>query len=219
MFPNWRSNKNVPGKRMSVLSRILLSTTIGAGAALFVVVFVYGLMLSGAIQIPSWTPKSASIFAQIIAHPPDCCDYLVNEEYDISKKGFTRTFTFKNKYAGRHAIGLLLEGHTYDMDCAPHHGLPPTKLKLKFDFYSGKSLILSKQCETSEIYYRDAFFFSIGDEPNGLWLNSYECPDELPIDEPITCQVTVVDPDPALQATPGPTRFFIQRWCDDPPYL
>lgn len=197
---------------MISLRLILVVMTIGLATMLVVSGLVYCLMLTGTIGIPSWTPKSASLLAQRTACPADRDDFLVDDDFDTSAKGFTKSFEFTNKYAGRHAIGLLLGGYTDHMYFSAKNGLPAIKLKLEFSFFLEESLVLSK-----EIEYFSPFPPWKG-HWGGLWLNSYECPENLPIGEPITCQVKVIEPDTALHTTYGPTRFFVMKWDDDPPF-
>jgi hypothetical protein len=163
------------------------------------------LLLQGKIAISKWTPKGLSIMAQATAPPADLDELLVSVPLDIAAKGSTAEAHFTNKYAGRYDVGVLLSGYnSYWMD-KPRHGLASLKLKLHVEFFSRQSLLLVRGVDA------DAGPFCSPHTGNGLWLSSYECPDDLPLDEEITCHVTVVEPDRELSVRFGSAIFFMQK--------
>lgn len=155
----------------------------------------------------STTPKTMRRFMQALAPPKDLYDYLINESLDISEKGLTKRFEFRNKYPGRHDIGILLAKFSDDLYFRPLSQRHILKLKMEVNVYSQDALILSRVVENKY----DPF---IGRKGNGFSFITYESPRDLPIDKLIICEVKVLEPDDQLNTTYGPVRFYIRKMSD-----
>jgi len=157
--------------------------------------------------LSSNAPDVMKLIVLAVAPPKDLYDYLINEELDISKKGFTKKFEFKNKYVGRHGVGILLDKFTDDLYFVPLSQRHNLKLKMEVNFYVQNSLILSHVVENKYSPF-------IGRKWSGFYFFTYDSPKDLPLDKLITCEVKVIEPDRTLNATYGPARFYINKMSD-----
>ncbi len=186
--------------QMGIMSSlaILLSILIFAMLAIF--------LLNRSI-LSSNAPKATRLLALAIVPPKDLYDYLINEELDISEKGVVKRFEFKNKYVGRHDVGVLLDKFSDDLYFKPLSERYRLKLKMEVNFYSQNLLILSRVVENKY----DPF---IGRKGNGFSFFTYDSPKDLPLDKLITCEVKVVEPDGTLNTVYGPAKFYIKKMSD-----
>ena len=157
--------------------------------------------------LSSNSPKAMNLLALAIAPPKDLYEYLIDEELNISEKGLIRRFEFKNKYAGRHDIGVLLEKFSDDLYFVPLSRRYKLKLRMEVNFYLQNSLILSRIVE-------DKYEPFIGRRGKGFSFIIYDSPKDLPLDKLVTCEVKILEPDNKLSTTYGPVRFFIGKMSD-----
>ena len=144
----------------------------------------------------------------MFAPPKDLYDLLIKEELDISKKGLIKRFEFKNKYAGRHDGGVLLDRFTNDLYFVPLSQRYQLKLKMEVNFFVQNSLILSR-------VVADEYSPFVGvRKGSGFSFFIYECPKDLPVNKLITCEVIVIEPDSTLNTFYGPVRFYIKKNWD-----
>lgn len=139
--------------------------------------------------------------------PKDIYDYLINESLDITEKGLTKKFEFKNKYSGHHSIGILLDKFSDDLYFKPLSQRYILKLKMEVNFYSQSTLILSRVIENK-------YYPFIGKRGNGWGFITYKSPLDLPLDKVIVCEVKILEPDDKLSTTLGPVRFYIKKDSD-----
>jgi hypothetical protein len=157
--------------------------------------------------LSSNAPDAMKLIVLAVATPKDFYDYMINEELDISNKGFTKRFEFKNKYVGRHSVGILLDKFTDDLYFVPLSQRYNLKLIMEVDFYTQNSLFLSHVVENKYSPF-------IGHKLSGFSFFTYDCPKDLPLDKIITCEVKVIEPDSTLNAAYGPARFYIKKMSD-----
>ena len=145
------------------------------------------------------------LMVQMLAPPRDLYRYLVREEIDFRKKGLIRRFEYRNKYLGNHEVGILLDNFSDDLYLSPH----PYKLKSKVEikFYIKHKLVLSRVLDEKYQPFNGA-------TGNGFSLMYYKCPVDLPLDDTILCEITIVEPDVYLFNTYGPVNFFIRKMSD-----
>lgn len=186
--------------------QIGVMSSFGVLLSILILIVLAILLLNRAI-LSSNAPKAMRLVVSAIAPPKDYYDYLVNEKLDISEKGLTKRFEFKNRYAGWHDVGVLLEKFTDDLYFVPLSKRYNLKLKMKVNFYVQNSLILSRDVENTY----DPF---IGRKGKGFIFITYDCPKDLPLDKLITCEVKVVEPDSTLSAVYGPARLYIRKMSD-----
>jgi len=178
------------------------------GVLLSILIFiVLSILLLNRSILSSNTPKAMRLMVLAIAPPKDLYDYLINEELDVSKKGLIKRFEFKNKYAGWHDVGVLLDRFTDDLYFVPLSQRYNLKLKMEVNFYVQNSLVLSRVVENKY----DPF---IGRKEKGFSFITYDCPKDLPLNKLITCEVKVIEPDSTLNTAYGPARFYIKKMSD-----
>ena len=159
------------------------------------------------IGLTSSYPETVRRFMRAIAPPKDLYDFLINEDLDVRERGLIKRFEFRNKYSGRHDIGILLDKFSDDLYFKPFSQRYILKLKMEVNFYLQNSLVLSRVVENKY----DPF---IGRKGNGFSFITYEAPKDLPINELITCEVKVIEPDKQLYAAYGSVRFYIRKMSD-----
>jgi len=135
--------------------------------------------------------------------PKDYFDYLVNESLDISQIG-TKKFEFRNKYKGKHSVKIVLENFPDDLYFSKNNQIV-WKLKFKIDFYVKDSLVFSSTKNLMEPF--------VGKD-SGYFILIYECPKDLPINQKIICNVTIIEPDYIFTNKYGPVRFCINKMSD-----
>lgn len=140
--------------------------------------------------------------------PDDYYRPIVNEELDVSVKGLTKKFEFKHKYDRAYDAGIMLKN--YGVNNNDHYKsltkrYKPT-LKLEIKFYVDNVLVLSKVSEEPSPF--------LGLYGDGMMLIYYRCPDDLPLNKQIVCEVKVIEPDKYLQDNYGPASFYIAKMSD-----
>ena len=140
---------------------------------------------------------------QFFAPPSDLYEFMLNEPVDLSAGSSTISYTFTNKYAGKHTIGLLLRNWAM----YPPTNIPPT-FSLVFTF-SPQSQRMSQATVTNALY---PFWGLRGD---GIALLEYTTPHDLPINQPITMTVRVNRADPKLQEKHGPIAVYVQKQSEE----
>ncbi len=185
---------------MSVMSSVAILLSIS-------LLIVLAILLLNRTILKSDFPKAIRLFVMAFAPPKDLYDDLINEELDISKKGLIKRFEFKNKYAGRHDVGILLDKFTDDLYFKPLSQRYALKLKMEVNFYVQNSRVLSRVVENKY----DPF---IGRTSKGFSFITYDSPKDLPLDNLIICEVKVVEPDITLNTAYGPARFYVKKMSD-----
>lgn len=151
-------------------------------------------------------PKKLRGLIELFVPPKDLYSRLVEEEIDISTKGAQKSFKFKNKYFRTHSVGLMSRGFNADWYFRWREDrITPLRLEVSF-FVDGKKLL-------SKVVGEDCSPF-IGRKNGGFSLMLYDCPEDLPIDQLITCEVRVIQPDEAMYQTYGPIECYIQKRSD-----
>jgi hypothetical protein len=186
--------------------QIIVMSSFGVLLSILILTVLAIIILNKSI-LSSNTPDVMKLIVLAVAPPKDFYDYLINEEIDVSKKGFTKRFEFKNKYVGRHVVGILLDNFTDDLYFVPLSQRYNLKLIMEVNFYTQNALILSHLVENTYSPF-------IGRKWSGFSFFTYDCPKELPLDKIITCQVKVIEPDSKLNTAYGPARFYINKMSD-----
>jgi hypothetical protein len=186
--------------------QIIVMSSIGVLLSVLVLTVLALFILNKSI-LSSNAPDVMKLIVLAVAPPKDFYDYLINEELNVSTKGFTKRFMFKNKYVGRHIVGILLDKFTDDLYFVPIVQRYNLKLIMEVNFYTQNSLILSHLVENKYSPF-------IGRKWSGFSFFTYDCPKDLPLDKLITCEVKVIEPDSTLNAAYGPARFYINKTSD-----
>jgi hypothetical protein len=171
------------------------------------VVIVFSIFLFNGLILSSNAPKAIRLLVQAVAPPEDLYSYLVIQDLDISEKGLIKRFEFKNKYAGWHEAGIVLDNFPDDLYFKPLSQRYNLKLKMKVNFYFQNTLILSHVIENE-------YHPFLGRRGNGFSLTSYDSPNDLPLNKLITCEVIIIAPDKELSIAYGPVRFYISKESD-----
>lgn len=150
-------------------------------------------------------PKSIKLLSQGVLRPKDLYSELVRGEIDISHKGDKKIFTFKNKYAGKHDVGLLLENFRDDL-YFDQNTRTAIELKMEINFLVDGKSIMTRQISGGYSPF-------MGRTGSGFSAMHYIVPDELPINEPISCVVQIVEPDAHLNKY-APAHFSIRKISD-----
>lgn len=178
-----------------------------SGLILMAVVLLASIIFLRTSILQAGSPKALRILFQRFAPPKDLYDYLVNEEIDLSKDDVVRRFEFKHKYTGKHNVGILLS-HMPDELYELKQSYFALKVRLEVNFYVGGKLTLSH-------HLGDEYHPFIGRTGSGLILATYNCPEDLPTDTLVLCEVKVVQPDRDLNRTYGPIKFYIRKMSDE----
>lgn len=153
-----------------------------------------------------WDPKATRLFIRMIAPPKDLYKPLIDEPCDVERSGVGR-FMFENKYAGGHEVGLLLNGSTGDQLLKPLSERYVLQLRMKVTFYVKNTVVLSRVVGNSYSPFSEA-------NANGITFFSYICPEDLPLNEVVVCEVRIIEPDSALAKSCNPVRFYICKTSD-----
>lgn len=141
--------------------------------------------------------------------PKDYWVPVLLEDFDISNENQITNYHFHNKYKGLNLIILRLENYSSDVD----HDIWAKKyipeLKMRLSFKINGEEYLSKDIENIS-----STLWSFQEKESGLTIAHYKCPDDLPIDSVITCEVKIIVPDPELASKCGPVKFVIQKISD-----
>ena len=152
-------------------------------------------------------PKATRLFIRAIAPPSDLFTPLVDEPCDVGHRGVAGRFTFENRYSGKHAVGLILAGPAGDQLLKPMSERRVLQLRMEITFFIKNTVILSR------IVGKTYSPFS-GTDGNGVTFFYYTCPEELPLNETIVCEVRIIEPDDALAKSCNPVRFYICKTSD-----
>jgi hypothetical protein len=190
--------KSFPYKLMKLLGILFL---------LMLIIPILASLLLNKIILSSEAPKALRLFIMAVAPPNDLYDFLIKEEIDLSEKNSIRHYEFKNKYTGTHDVGILLKKFSADQYFKPISQRYDLKLKLQVNFYMQNRLLLSRVAE----HKYDPF---LGLNGNGFSFFYYECPEDLPLNKLITCEIQIIEPDSKLLADYGPVSFYIRKMSD-----
>lgn len=129
--------------------------------------------------------------------------YVIKQEINISKEG-SYHFAFKNMEKGFYEVGLIINGFKYEFDKKNKSisGKYKTKLNMEINFYYGRELMSSSKSMAFDPFYAQDFA--------GLILTAYRCPEEMPMNKQLDCEVIIKSTDPEL-INYKPVYFFIQK--------
>ena len=161
------------------------------------------LVLLGTPEVLSEGKNNTSLW-RFFFPPKDLFDLVVNEGIDITTTGEVASVIFRLKYDGPYNAGIYLAK-------LPNNGLPSDgthkyvfKLRVRIDVFQGDQLFFS-DISTSE------YSSFMGLRGNGLQLLRFNAPEDVPLKKELTCKVTVLVPDKALNKNFGPVSFYIQK--------
>ena len=192
------------------MKTLQMSIVIGFGVLFSILILiVLSILLLNRAILSSNSPKDLRHLVELLAPPKDLYDYLINEELNISEKGLIKRFEFKNKYAGSHGVGIILDKYSDDLYFKPLSQRHTLKLKMEVNFYLQNSLISSRVVE-------DKYNPFIGPKGRGSGFSFfiYDSPEDLPLNQLITCEVKIIEPDSNLYTAYGPVRFYIRKISD-----
>lgn len=172
---------------------------------LFVIVIIIILVLITLLRMPISKGKilqPARLWVQIFCPPKDLFDLVVNKKIDLSKLNDSQLFTFTVKYVGSYKGGILVDMmgddfYNYDL-----------KLRMKLNFYKEGALLITKETTNDRIPF-------YGKRGNGFILFEFSCPEDIPIDTEIRCELTVLTVDKALDRQYGSVRLYIQKVSEE----
>ena len=142
--------------------------------------------------------------------PKDYYGRLVEAIVDVSREN-TLFFTYKNKYTGGHMVILQMRNLSkYDSIRFHHHEL---KSKLKFNLTFSVDGIEHRKVSFD---FENNFIGMVwaGEGRSGILLNSYMCPNPMPLDKSIDCKLEIIVPDSEFEAKYGPMTIFIEKIGD-----
>jgi hypothetical protein len=145
--------------------------------------------------------------AYMVFPPKDYYDKIINKRIDVTQKGSTTRHHFKNQYKGRYIIGLQLEKFSYETKYDLGSKKYRPKLNLQIRFYRDHLLLMTIAKDRYSSYLEKK-------DRGGLIIDSYLCPKDIPLDNIITCEISVIEPDIELEKKHGPIRYFIQKISD-----
>jgi hypothetical protein len=179
---------------------------LGVLLSIFILIMLAIFLLNKPI-LNSNAPEVVKDLVTAIIPPKDLYDCLIKEEIDISQKNLIKRIDFKNKYVGRHDIGILLDRFTNDLYFVPLSRRYKLKLKMEVNFYVNDIVVFSSVIENKY----DPF---IGRDKSGFSFITYDCPKDLPLNKLITCEVKIITPDAMLNTVHGPVRLYIEKTFD-----
>jgi len=184
-----------------------LRVAIISSIALVTIFIVLKLFLSGLLLQSPKCPPFIRLLLQLFIAPKDYYEYLINDPLNLTEKGLTKRFKFKNKYIGGYSAGILLDNfsdHSYFKSMSEKYKL---KLKMEVNFYQNGNLILSRIVENK-------YFPFLSLKGSGFAFIIYKSPDDLPSDKLLVCEVKIIESDTELENTYGPVRFYIRKDSD-----
>ena len=159
------------------------------------------------IFVTSSVAKDRGFFGNVkrmLFPPEDLYELITKTELDITKTEAATSSKFQIKYDGPYSFGILLENLS-TADYSRTKPNPPVNLKLKLEFYENNQPIFTAE----SIAIKFSPFFGL--RGNGLFLGSFETPEQIPLMKEIECKATVIVPDKALQNKYGPVWFYIKK--------
>jgi hypothetical protein len=134
--------------------------------------------------------------------PHDFFTPLVTKQIDISQKGARIRCEYKNVYLGRHAIGLFIGNIFRDV----FQKKTSMRLVLQVEVFLKNKKIFSKKTE--------GCISSFLGKNEGVILLFYDTPSDLPLNEPLTLEVEVLNQDAEIVGKYGPAELFVEKWPD-----
>lgn len=168
-------------------------------------VFIFAIIFFNEAIMRTSRDNPMRIIVSVFNPPKDLFNYLVREKIDLAKAGNRYIYEFSNKYKGKYIVGMLLDNFSKDLYFSQTKEIPEAIMEVRF-FNSG-DLIFSKIIDGKY----GAF---LGKDGSGYILFTYLCPEELPIDETMTCKVNIIKGDSAFLKKYGPAQFFIKKTSD-----
>lgn len=145
----------------------------------FVLITYLALNLMNKTILRSNSSAALRLTVQIVAPPRDLYEPLATASIDLHTVGAKSRIEFSNKYSGAHEFGILLPSASglasFDTP------IPDVKLGIEC-FEQGRSVL-------SRIISGGSPF--AGKYGNGISLASYSCPEDLPIEQPLLCEISV----------------------------
>jgi len=147
------------------------------------IILYLSLTLFGGAILRSGFPEPVDYLVKSFFPPKDLYRPLVKMVVDFKLGEFALRENFIHKYPGRYEFGLILEDTPNDFYFNKDLHSLSSEMKVVFSV-NGKKI---KSYMLSGVF--DPF---LGKEGNGLILGVYNCPTDLPIDNLVTVEITIV---------------------------
>ena len=142
--------------------------------------------------------------SRLFYKPKDYYKFLIKQEIDVSKNDVKKV-QFLCKYPGLYSPGLILNGLEFD----PKGRIKKLKLKIQIKYYVDNSLKLTT---LSSEYVP---FWELKTKNQGYFFNTFKCPQDLPLNKLIYCEISVVKPDKDFYNKYKPIIFYIRKMSDE----
>lgn len=159
----------------------------------------------GIIKESFLLPTSFMHMVHLIIVPKDLYDYLVYDGFLFYNKGYTKTYSLKTKYNDYYEIGIVFKEKNMSSGYSTKQKYSFNG-KLKVDFYSNNLLVLSKTISSYNSvtytkgdmnYLEKVSLLRFGVPIMGKYMND------------ISVKISVLEPDPALQAYADSAKIYI----------
>jgi hypothetical protein len=163
-------------------------------------IFVFG--LSKIILRSPSVNKTVKGLTELFLRPTDLYTPLFIKDLDISRKNESISTDFKIKYLGPYFVGLILKTSNNNV----LFNKIPTDLKLSVSFFDNGKLLKTDAPQdqlspfSSNYHGGESFYFLM-----------FKCPEEIPLNKSITCEIKVLNPDKQLIDEYGPSSVFVAR--------
>jgi hypothetical protein len=181
------------------MENLMLKKIIIAFCSLCVVLFF------GIIKESSLLPTSFMHLIHLIIVPKDLHNYLVYDGFLFYNKGHTKTYSLDTKYNDYYELGIVFEEKNMPSGYATKQNYSFNG-KLKVDFFSNNSLVLSKTVSTynSVIYTKGDMNYL-----EKVSLLRFGVPIMGKYMKDISVKISVLEPDPVLQAYADSAKIYI----------
>ena len=158
-------------------------------------------LLNGVI-LRSNSPAALKTVVQLLVPPKDLYKPLVAKSIDFEEGTTLKIPSYHHEYVGNHELGIFFDNPD----------------ALTFQTNSKLRLIANLECSVegklrySRIIESGNLFF--GSQGSGYGLNTYVVPRDLPLDETISCMLTVSGMDIELIKKYGPIRIYVKKVSD-----
>lgn len=148
-------------------------------------------------------------FIAVRMTPEDMYDpSLIEAQIDIGRAGPAGSWEFEHRYRGKHVAGLLFEKAWGDANF--ENALASFRLTVELNFYSGAELVRSVYVAPGDL--ED---FTLPEKNGrGVSLYVYNSPPGLPFGNVLRCELTILEPDPAISSALGSVTFFLRKGED-----
>lgn len=189
---------------LHVFLRLLTSLVVSTLSLLFLLWLVL-------VAIVAWNGgnviDATEVLSYMLIKPSDLYDKYCEIKVDVAINNAAYTQEFKIKYLGNHFITLEL-GKNYN----EIRGFPSEKLSLVIKITSGGQVLMSTALSAEDLK-KKGWGYSYGGSPYCIleWL---DVPEDLPKNEPLLLNVTVLNPDVELDKLYGPVKVGIRKTSD-----